>query len=469
MLPKNQEKLLNDIHSRVIEYLNDIEIKPNKTEKEIRSEIDLSIGNSSDLNQIKVLFDKYLEHSTKTNSPQFYNQLFSGFSTTGYIGEILATITNNSMYTYEMSPVATLMEIELLNKMSGLVGYKHGGGTFVPGGSSGNFLAMLAARHFRMPEVMSSGLFGVSPMTVFVSRDCHYSMVKSANQLGIGMSNIIKVDVDKDGRMIPDALDQAIQVSLNNGAIPFFVGATAGTTVRGCFDPIQEVAQICKKYNIWFHIDASWGGSVLLSKKHRDLMKGCDQSDSVTWCTHKAMAQPLMCTAALFKEPSILDRLNDVEGTEYLFHDKDTNEPDLGKQSLQCGRRVDVLKLWLTWKYYGDSGYEKNIDHLFNMAKYAEVKVIKSKILNLVSDVNYLNICFQIQPDGINMSQIESFTVAVRDELFKNADAMVNYAEIDGRICMRLVTANYDLSTKHIDQLFSDIESTAHKLLMNYI
>jgi len=469
MLPKDQEKLLNDIHSRVIEYLNDIEIKPIKTGKEIKSEIDLSIGNSSDLNQIKVLFDKYLEHSTKTNSPQFYNQLFSGFSTTGYIGELLATITNNSMYTYEMSPVATLMEIELLNKMSGLVGYKNGGGTFVPGGSSGNFLAMLAARHYRMPEVMSSGLFGVSPMTVFVSRDCHYSMVKSANQLGIGMSNIIKVDVDKDGRMIPDALDQAIQVSLNNGAIPFFVGATAGTTVRGCFDPIQEVAQICKKYNIWFHIDASWGGSVLLSKKHRDLMKGCDQSDSVTWCTHKAMAQPLMCTAALFKDPSILDSLNDVEGTEYLFHDKDTNEPDLGKQSLQCGRRVDVLKLWLTWKYYGDSGYEKNIDHLFNMAKYAEVKVIKSKILNLVSDVNYLNICFQIQPDGINMSQVESFTVAVRDELFKNADAMVNYAEIDGRICMRLVTANYDLSTKHIDQLFSDIESTSHKLLTNYI
>ena len=111
MLPKNQEKLLNDIHSRVIEYLNDINIKPNKTEKEIRSNIDLSIGTSSDLNQIKTLFDKYLEHSTKTNSPQFYNQLFSGFSTTGYIGELLSTITNNSMYTYEMSPVATLIEV----------------------------------------------------------------------------------------------------------------------------------------------------------------------------------------------------------------------------------------------------------------------------------------------------------------------------------------------------------------------
>jgi glutamate/tyrosine decarboxylase-like PLP-dependent enzyme len=468
MLPKNQEKLLNDIHSRVIEYLNDINIKPNKTEKEIRSNIDLSIGTSSDLNQIKTLFDKYLEHSTKTNSPQFYNQLFSGFSTTGYIGELLSTITNNSMYTYEMSPVATLIEVELLNKMSSLIGYKNGGGTFVPGGSNGNFLAMLAARHYRMPTVMNSGLFGVSPMTVFVSRDCHYSMTKSANQLGIGTDNIIKVDVDKGGKMIPDALDQAIQLSLNLGSIPFFVAATAGTTVRGCFDPTQEIAQICKKYNLWFHIDASWGGSVLLSKKHKHLMNGCDQSDSVTWCTHKAMAQPLMCTAILFKDPSILESLNDVAGTEYLFHNKDSKEPDLGKQSLQCGRRVDVLKLWFTWKYYGDSEYGKKIDHLFNMAKYAELAVIKSKMLNLVSDVNYLNICFQIQPDGINTSQVGHFTIAVRNELFKNADAMVNYAEIDGKTCMRLVTVNYDLNTKHIDQLFSDIESNANKLLTNY-
>ena len=83
MLPKDQEKLLNDIHSRVIEYLNDIEIKPIKTGKEIKSEIDLSIGNSSDLNQIKVLFDKYLEHSTKTNSPQFYTNCFQAFQRLG--------------------------------------------------------------------------------------------------------------------------------------------------------------------------------------------------------------------------------------------------------------------------------------------------------------------------------------------------------------------------------------------------
>jgi len=469
MLTKEQEKLLDDIHSKVIEYLHSTTIKANKTDSEIKSDMDISIGQSSDFRQIKILVDKYLEHAVKTNSPRFYNQLFSGFSVTGYIGELISTITNNSMYTFEMSPVATLMEMELLKKMSGLVGYRNGGGTFVPGGSSGNFLAMLAARQHCMPETMSTGLFGFSPMTVFVSKDCHYSMVKSANQLGIGTSNIIKVDVDSLGRMDPEALDQAIQASLHKGSKPFFVGATAGTTVRGCFDPIEEISKVCKKYNIWFHIDASWGGSALLSNQHKHLLAGSKNSDSFTWCPHKAMAQPLMCTAILFKNPEILVKINDVEGTEYLFHNEDNKEPDLGKQSLQCGRRVDVLKLWLTWKYYGDSGYEKNIDHLFDMARYAEKQVNLSEILKQVSDVPYLNICFQIQPASISNSQVDRFTIAVRDELFKNADAMVNYAEIEGRTCIRLVTANYDLKKEHIDQLFSDIESTADTLVPDFI
>ena len=468
MFTIEQEKLLNNIHSKVFEYLNSEQIKPNKTSEEIKLDLDISVGNSSDFSQIKILVDKYLDNSVKTNSPKFYNQLYSGFSFTAYIGELISTITNNSMYTFEMSPVATLIEIELLKKMSELVGYKNGDGTFVPGGSNGNFLAMLAARQYCMPETMSSGLFGSSPMTVFVSKDCHYSMIKSANQLGIGTNNIVKVDVDSSGRMDPKALERSIQVSVRNGSKPFFVGATAGTTVRGCFDPIKEISRVCKKYNIWLHIDASWGGAALLSNQHKKLLDGSSYSDSFTWCPHKAMAQPLTCTAILFKNPKILFEINDVEGTEYLFHKENDKQPDLGKRSLQCGRRVEALKLWLTWKYYGDSGYEKNIDHLFDMARYAENKVNQSKILKQISDVSYLNICFQIQPDGISNSHVGRFTVAVRDELFQNADAMVNYAEIESQTCMRLITVNYDLKREHLDQLFSDIESTAERILPRF-
>ena len=469
MTSYDQELLLHDIHAKVINYLNDKNIKPTKSKDDILNDINIEIGESSDFKKIKLLVDKYLENAVKTNSPQFYNQLFSGFSITSYIGEIISSLTNNSMYTFEMSPVATLIEIELIKKMSSLVGYKNGGGTFVPGGSNGNFLAMLAARHHLMPETMSSGLFSSSPLIAFVSNECHYSMFKSANQLGIGTKNVIKIDTDKNGRMIPEILEKEIQNSIDNGFNPFFVGATAGTTVRGCFDPIQDIAKVCKKYKVWFHIDASWGGSVLLSKKHKHLLKGSENADSLTWCQHKAMAQPLMCTLALFKNPDILADLNDVEGTEYLFHDDNKKTLDLGKYSLQCGRRVDALKLWLSWKYYGDSGYEKNINHLFEMAKYAEDKLHNSKILKQVSDVEFLNICFQVKPEELQDLDTCRFTIAVRDELLNKGKAMVNYAEIDGKTCIRLITANYELNVRHIDIFFQDIENTAKSLLPNFI
>ena len=156
MITSDQKKLLNDIHSKIIEYLDAQKIKPTNTIEEIRSNMDISLGNSSDFDQIRTLVDKYLDYAVKTNNTQFYNQLFSGFSVTGYIGELISIITNNSIYTYEMSPVATLLEMELIEKMSALVGYEKGGGTFVPGGSSGNFLAMLAARQHSKPETMKS-------------------------------------------------------------------------------------------------------------------------------------------------------------------------------------------------------------------------------------------------------------------------------------------------------------------------
>ncbi len=469
MSTKEHKKLLDEIHSKVIEYIYNSNIRPKRTIKEINADINLSIGPSADFKQIKILIEQYLEYSVKTNSSQFYNQLFSGISITGYIGELISTITNNSMYTFEMSPVATLIEIELIKKMSNLIGYKNGGGTFVPGGSNGNYLAMLSARQTMMPEIMKNGMFESKAIAAFVSNESHYSMIKAATQLGIGTNNIIRVDVDSSGRMDPIALRNAIKISINNGIKPFFVGATAGTTVRGCFDPIFEIAEICKENNIWLHIDGSWGGTALLSSKHRALIAGSEYSDSFTWCAHKGMAQPLMCTAILFKDTTILFNINNVEGTQYLFHGNDGIEPDLGRQSLQCGRRVDSLKLWLTWKYYGDKGYEKNINHIFDMAQYAKNKVLSSKNLRLISDVQFLNICFQIHPKGLEEKLVDEFTLQVRNRLYENGMAMVNYAEVEGKTCIRLVTVNYDLSTVHLDQFFTDIEQTSKEILPDFL
>ena len=463
-MKKEEEILLEDVHAKILSYLDNPQIKPIETVENIRKDLNITLGSSSDFNHIRTSVDKYLQYSTKTSSSNFFNQLYGGFSITGHIGEMLSSITNNSMYTYEMSPVSTLMEIELVKKMSSLVGYENGGGIFVPGGSNGNLLAMLAARQKKAPETLKKGLFQTPELTLFVSKDSHYSMIKSAIQLGIGMDNVMKVDTDEEGKMLVSDLERLIKKSIGKNQKPFFVGATSGSTVRGSFDSLNDIDKICKKYNLWLHVDASWGGSALLSKTHRNLLKGAEKSDSFSWCAHKAMSQPLICTVALFKSPLILKELNSIEGTDYLFHDK-SDEINIGEYSLQCGRRVDSLKLWLTWKYLGDIGFEKHMDHLFDMAKYAEEKIKSSESLVLISPVNYLNLCFQVKPKGLPNGKVDEFTIDIRHKLLEKGKAMVNYAKIEDKSCIRLVTVNPDLTTEHLDTFFRNIEETSILLL----
>ena len=465
-----QTQLINDIHDRIIEYLIDQDkniglTKPNISSEHLYKEFDISLDESTNFDGIKEIIEKYLTLAVKTGSTNFYNQLFSGFSATGYLGEVLTAVTNSSMSTFEMSPVVTLMEKELIKKMCSLIGYENGFGTFVTGGSNGNLLGMLAAIYQFDPNLKEDGIFGSKVLTGFVSEESHYSFLKAAQLLGIGTKQIIKVPCDEYGHMNPTALEKCIQDSINSGKQPFFVGGTAGTTVRGTFDPFNKLADICEKYNLWFHIDASWGGSVIISSKHNHLMNGSERSDSITWCAHKMMGMPLMCTAALFKDPSILKKINTVDGTDYLFHDDPDNIINLGEHSLQCGRRTDALKLWLSWKYLGNSGFEKNINHIFEMAQYAKEKIDSSTLLHLITPIESLNVCFQIQPNSLQKSDWNQFNIIVRDKMLAEGKLMVNYANIDSTTCIRLVTSNFKLKKKDLDFFFSELENITSGLL----
>tara|TARA_Y100000031_G_scaffold25595_2_gene27580 strand:+ start:3056 stop:4477 length:1422 start_codon:yes stop_codon:yes gene_type:complete len=468
MTQQDIRKLLNQFFDSVLSYLEQGQleteiIKPAVSLEEL--EKIFTLDDPGSVANIKALVDQYLASAVRTGHPHFYNQLFSGFSLYGFMGEVVTALTNSSMYTFEMSPVATLMEKELITKMAKLVGYSAGGGTFVTGGSNGNMLAMLAARYRFAPQSKLKGLSGLSPLVAFISHDAHYSMLKAASQVGIGIEHVRKIPVNGQGQMIAGALEDAILDAQNKGQKPFFVGATSGTTVRGVFDPLEEIGSICSEFDLWFHVDGSWGGSVLLSSAHRDLLAGAELSDSFSWCAHKMMGAPLMCTVALFKTPDILMEINQISGTDYLFHDGQDIQLDLGNISLQCGRRVDALKLWLAWKYYGDEGYEKNIDRLFALAGYAAKKVEQSAQLRLMNDVKSLNICFQIRPENVSADAYNDITVEVRNRMVETGGPMVNYAYINSDLVIRLITANFELRKTHLDSFFDQINKAVDFVL----
>jgi len=369
------------------------------------------------------------------------------------------------MYTYEVAPVATLIETEMIQLMNSYTGYKNGDGIFVSGGSNANLVALFSARNKIAPESRHQGYDKNLKLRAFINEHAHYSFSNAANIIGIGTESLIKIKADENGQMVPEALEKEINASKQRGEMPFFVAVTCATTLLGAYDPIDEIAEICKKQNIWLHADGSFGGSIVLSNKNRYLLKGLEKTDSFAWNPHKLMNIPLICSALLVKTKGTLHHnLADVDA-DYLFHDLNLIE-DLGKKSIQCGRRVDAVKLWFAWKYFGKEGYEKRIDNLIDLAQLAEQKVLNRTNLELLAPRQSFTICFRYIPE-IEVD-INQFNLQLREELRKSGKSLVNYGYIGEKLAIRLVITNGEMQEKDVTLFFELLLETASVLEKKY-
>lgn len=460
--------LLNELFELVHGYIKSIHddnslIANNNTPQTLAAIFDTSIhekGISSE--HLLSLLELYLSQSVKTGHKYFCNQLYGGFNITSFIAEIVTSLTSTSMYTYEVAPIATLMEIELIKKMNRIIGFKEGNGQFVSGGSSANLVAALCARNKKFPELKYNGLRSNSALTIFASDQAHYSLNKAANLLGIGSNNLIKVPSDHNGCMRVDQLEKALDASKKKGDCPFLIVATAGTTVLGAFDPIEPISKIAKTHDIWLHVDGALCGSVLLSESHAHLLTGIHHADSLTWDPHKMMSIPLICSVLLVKDHEVLNKACACDNDEYLFHDHEFKDYDLGKSSIQCGRRADVLKLWFSWKYFGDSGYEFRINKLFKLTDHAVQIVQETTQLELVTIPQSVTVCFRYIPD--KDTDLDKFNLTLRNHLVKSGNVMINYSYLKGRLVIRLVIINPDLEFEDIDYIFNEIIKTGDHL-----
>lgn len=198
------------------------------------------------------------------------NQLSSGLDIVSMAGEWLTATANTNMFTYEIAPVFILMETVVMKKMRELIGWDGGDSILAPGGSISNLYAFLAARHKMFPSFKEKGLTSIKgQLLMYTSDQCHYSIKSCAAVCGLGTDNCIVVPSDERGRMIPYELERLVRDAKLRGDVPFFVNATAGTTVLGAFDPITPIADICDKYGMWLHIDVSCLSFQFLSKSRR--------------------------------------------------------------------------------------------------------------------------------------------------------------------------------------------------------
>ncbi|PIE58788.1 MAG: pyridoxal-dependent decarboxylase [Desulfobulbus propionicus] len=418
-----------------------------------------------DFEQLFYWVEKYLKYAVNTSHPGYLNRMWAGANLPSIIGEIVTAISNTSACTYETAPVSTLMEQYMLQELLNLVGFKNGVGQMTTGSSNANMIAMMAARNTHSMRAKEQGLFAQAPLCAFVNENAHYSMDKAVSILGIGTDHLIKVCSDDHGRMPPDKLEQAIEEAVQRGWVPFFVAATAGTTVRGSYDPIGLLLDMRERYGFWLHVDGAWGGAAVFSERLRlKFLSRLEESDSFTLDFHKMLGTSLMCNVLLFNGRSdILRRICSAGDESYIFRNGEHGETrDLGTLSLQCGRKVDALKLFLDWKFYGLQGLARRVERYYALCCYAEEQIKAHPCLEMVAPRESFNVCFHyIAPPGFSQ---EEFTLALRARLQQTERALVGTGYVMGQLVMRLLITNINVDEKGIDTFLNNVLAAGKKL-----
>ena len=434
---------------------------------ELRRLLDLEQqGKNGDWQEIFHWVEQYLAYSVRTNHPLFVNRMWVGANLPSIVGEIVAAVTNTSACTYESAPVSTLMERYMIDQMLELIGFKNGEGQMTTGSSNANMIAMMAARNMANVSVKQSGLFGQQKLFAFVGADAHYSMDRAANILGIGADQLIKVPLDRNGSLLVEELERAIDRVLANGGMPFFVVATAGTTVRGAYDSIEGILALREKYGFWFHVDGAWGGAAVFSDKLRNqYLRGLELADSFTCDFHKMLGSSLMCNILLLNNRNnTLETVLCAGDGSYLFRNESIDGmEDLGAVSLQCGRRVDSLKWFLDWKFFGREGLAKRVENYLELCKYAEERVRASEHLEMVVPRTSFNVCFRFKTTEETSN---SFNLALRTGLYQDGTSLVGVAYINGQLVMRLLVTNPMAERADVDSFFDKLIAKGQELLV---
>ncbi len=414
--------------------------------------IDLSLDHSPMIDEeFKSLLSTILVSTPKTATNLFFNQLFGGRQSKAVLGDLLAVLLNNSMYTYKVAGPQVGIEQEIIRKSCDLVGYgSQSNGTFPTGGSMSNYMALVMARDAKDP---SSRLDGVTePMVIYTSKESHYSNAKNASFVGIGRNNIRYIEADSYGRMIPEKLEQQIKEDIENGGIPTYVNATAGTTVLGAFDPVDKIADITEKYNIWLHIDGAYCGSVLFSEKYKHLLKGVERSNSFSYNAHKMLGTPLTCSIILVKDKRHL--YNSFSNDADYLYQTDGDDFNLGKTSFQCGRRNDALKFWTLWKSIGTNGLKKIVEKQFDLANVALNYIKNNSDYTLYSFDDSISICF-------NYKDIDPTVLCTA--LYEHQITVVGFGSFKENTFVRLVTINANNEQQDILNFFNVLEEFVAK------
>lgn len=380
-----------------------------------------------------------LRYSIQLHHPMYMGHQVCPPFPAAVLGDLLVSTLNQSTAVWEMSPIATEIEKEIVRWLARRAGYpEESDGTAVSGGSAANLTALLAARARWSSDASNSGKRPV----VVCSADSHYSVVRAASIMGITSDDVVKVPTDATHRLDLIALEESLTAVRSAGDRSLLaIVATVGSTATGAFDRLEEVIAIRDRERSWLHVDAAHGASVLLSASLRHLVEGLDRADSLAWDPHKMLWMPLSLGIVLVRDGSWLRRAFAADAP-YLFHAERVGK-DLGAMTIQCSKRADAVKLWLALKLSGSEPFEAALDRVAAVTRHLYELVSTSSDFEAMHEPEFNIFCFRWVGDGtLTDAELDTANGAMRERLVRSGDAWITSTVLKGRRVLRVTIIN---------------------------
>ena len=457
----------NSVIQFLTDYLSELRDHPvyrRTSSREIRGGLDskLPITGTDFDSLLKIFRDKIVPFSRQNAHPRMFGYVQSPGTPIGAFADLLASTLNANLTIWRSAPAPVELERLTIDWVREILGFKMGaGGLFVSGGSMANLIGIAMARQ---TKDYSSGR-----LRLYASSETHFSVAKAAALLGIGRENVCHVAVDERFRIQTDDLVAKIIADLEAGYVPFCVVANVGTVNTGAIDPLAQIREIADHFQLWMHVDGSYGAFAVLARSARKLFAGMEQADSIALDPHKWLYLPVDVGCVIYRNPEIARATfaNEAEYTRMFGEEADEAFVcwDYGPE---LSRRFRALKVWMLLKGVGLTQLSEAIENNLACARHLESMVQASKDFEMVAPVELSIFCFRHVPVQLRnqpAEAIDAFNERLLVALQRDGSSYLSNAALGGRFALRGCVLNYRTTLRDMAILLDDLRRVAKSIL----
>ena len=410
-----------------------------------------------------------IEHSVVVSHPSTAAHFHSPPLIAALAAEVVIAALNQSMDSFDQAPAGTVLEQRMVQWLCSRAGFPgEAGGVFTTGGTQSNFMGLLLARDRCLQSRWnwSAQKRGLPPeasrLRILCSEVAHFTIEKSAAQLGLGTDAVVKVQTDQFFRIRPESLRATIDKLRQDGLIPMAIVATAGSTDFGSVDPLKEIASACRSNQTWFHVDAAYGGALLFSQRNQGMLEGIENADSIGLDFHKLFWQPISCSAFLLRDSGQFQYME--LHADYLnpeTHDE-MGIPNLVAKSLSTTRRFDALKLWVSLQVLGKEKLGKMIDRTLELAKHIAQVIRRTPRLELLQEPDLGCVLFRYRPLG--QHDCDALNMNLRQRLLERGIAIIGHTRVQKRQYLKLTCMNPAVGEEQYEALLMKVVQEGQEL-----